>query len=189
NLEVQNVKFENLESNPRFVWDPPDDSDLCDIEYKVEFTNQLSPNGKPEITRDTFFDFTLYHCSDNRITIITSVYNEGDSQSGPVTYAHRGPTPENLEVQNVKFENLDSNPRFVWDPPDDSDLCDIEYKVEFTNQRSPNGKPEITRATFFNFTLYHCSDNRITIITSVYNEGDSQSGPVTYAHRGPTPGK
>lgn len=80
---VGDSKVRDLQFNPelrRFEWLPPHAPEECDLEYNINFSNELI--GTESTTPDEFYEFPVYFCSNNWISVTTIITTQGDSLVG-----------------------------------------------------------------------------------------------------------
>ncbi|KAK9711926.1 hypothetical protein QE152_g25191 [Popillia japonica] len=172
---VENLKF--IEESGRFEWNAPDNSEGCELQYRINYRNEIATN--EIITDDLFYKFPLYFCSSNEI-IVTTIIGIEDVDGESVSSIYPISTPDLKEVQDLRFDEDLS--RFQWNPPDKSQICGLEYEIEFQNQA--DSIEAITSEEFYNIFVHPCSSNTISVITLVGFD-NSQSQAVIYTHDGP----
>lgn len=94
------------------------------------------------------------------------------------------PVSVNTAVQNLEF-NLDRR-RFEWQTPEDTERCQIQFQIYFTNGQ--NTYHTSTSQGYFEFPLYPCTQNNINVTTWIgFTEKDGES--VSGTHNEAVPGK
>lgn len=91
---------------------------------------------------------------------------------------------ENTAVLDLQFNAISG--RFEWQAPDDSEKCQIEYRIDFDNGHI--SEYISTTNEYFVSSIYPCTHNLISVTTwigFVGEDGDSAS----YIHSEPAPGK
>lgn len=87
---MENLRFDEEQS--RFLWEGPEYSEICDVQYEVLFENEMT--AALNTIYDEFYQISVYPCSTNKISITTIIGFDG-SRSDTVSETFNGPVKSN----------------------------------------------------------------------------------------------
>lgn len=96
---MENLKF--IEESGRFEWNAPDNSEGCELQYRINYRNEIATN--EIITDDLFYKFPLYFCSSNEI-IVTTIIGIEDVDGESVSSIYPISTPGKLTKKILSLE-------------------------------------------------------------------------------------
>ncbi|KAK9711927.1 hypothetical protein QE152_g25192 [Popillia japonica] len=176
---VQNLRYN---SDTGYVeWEAPDAPDWCELEFLIEFSNE---NGDRETrTTNTFYDLPVYPCTTNYVNVTTRIVAL-DKYAASKSFVHVESVPEDIQIRDLHF-NTEFR-RFIWDPPLNTEHCDIRYIVDFTNEfQTEEVQITITNEYFEVLDYYPCTNNKIEVTTFIQFGTNSYSEPESKTHVAP----
>ncbi|KAK9711980.1 hypothetical protein QE152_g25189 [Popillia japonica] len=176
---VQNLRYN---SDTGFVeWEAPDVPVWCDLEFFIEFSNELED--RQMSTTNTFYDLPVYPCTTNYVNVTTRIV-VFDEYAASKSLVHLESVPDDIQVRDLHFNDQSRN--FVWDPPLNTEHCDIRYIVDFTNEfQTEEVQITITNAYFEVLEYYPCTNNKIEVTTFIQFGTNFYSEPESKTHVAP----